>query len=297
MKVQASKERLLVLRLHPPALLRVRGYAINRLRVLLYGPGGSGKSTLAHAWLHYAERSEGTVRVDGKDVPFRFVPVGLLLESAARMHSYDECVEKGICPLVLPIQPEGGGNVQEAAIALTRKKIEAARSQAKASEILIPFVVVDSAAYLVQGSGQLADRWRGVSGFLDGLDALSPYSVLLMIAQERAPMHSPGPFPKSRPSVAESLMHNFHIKVRMTRTGAEAETFRLSVDRVSLAAQSWPSSPIEVTRASIAALIPPPGREREEPGQTKGKKGGGSQKAEPIIQVEFGGWVEVYVPQ
>ena len=81
MKVQASKERLLVLRLHPPALLRVRGYAINRLRILLYGPGGSGKSTLAHAWLHYAERSEGTVRVDGKDVPFRFVPVGLLLES------------------------------------------------------------------------------------------------------------------------------------------------------------------------------------------------------------------------
>ncbi|GEM_PF-1793112 len=299
MPTQAVRERLLNLKLRPPSLLKVDGYAINWLLILIHGPAGSGKSTLAHAWLHQAERSEITIKVDGKDMTVRFVPIGLLLESLTRMHSYNECVEQGVCPLVSAIDTSRGGNVQETALGVVRKKVESAKAGAR--EIVIPFVVVDSAAYLVQGTEKLADRWRGVSGFLDGLGALSPYGVVVMIDQERAAIQSAGPFPQQRPSIAASLQHRFHLKVRMVRTGAEATTFRLTPQIISMAEPRVPASPIEIPRDSLQVLIPQPGEGRggaARQKEAKGAKGvGGAKGTEPIVRVEFDGWVEIYVPR
>ncbi len=92
------------------------------------------------------------------------------------------------------------------------------------------FIIIDSVADLGSDSGRIGARQQAINEIVWEITVQQPAHdipiILLMLAQERQGNAVPGTtFVASRPSVAASNLHSFHLMVRMvTRRGQDGHT-------------------------------------------------------------------------
>lgn len=205
----------------------------DRLIMLLWGGAGIGKSQLAHRMAHHLEslvidhglqgagakprkdrqalRSRSRRGSGGKTSrsasPFisgsavGFLPRIIILEKS-RLHSYYH-VGDGKCPLVFE---EPTGNARNC-IEIVRSIYDEATREGK-----IPFVVIDTITELRlsdRATGQYGDRQKAI--FTLTIDL--PPGIYVLISQARQVI---GPYGGSRPGVAPSNEHHFHIRYRVS---------------------------------------------------------------------------------